>query len=121
VPGVNVIVHPECEYAVCAAADYVGSTSFILKTIREAAPGTAWAVGTEIHLVNRVAKECPDKKVMNLATTMCLCATMFRINPVHLLWALEALLDGTVVNQISVAPEVARDAKVALDRMLALS
>lgn len=119
-PGVNVIVHPECKWEVCQAADFVGSTDFIIKTIGAAPAGSKWAVGTEIHLTNRLAQEHPDKTVVSLAGIQCLCSTMFRIDPPHLLWVLENLLEGRVVNRITVDPETKRWAKAALDRMLAL-
>ena len=119
-PGVKVIVHPECKFEVCRLADYVGSTEFIIKTVTAAAPGTMWAVGTEIHLTNRLAHENPDKTVVSLAGIQCLCSTMFRIDPPHLLWVLENLVEGRVVNRITVDPETKRWARVALDRMLGL-
>jgi quinolinate synthase len=120
VPGVNVIVHPECQYEVVEKADAVGSTEKIIATINAAAPGTAWAVGTELNLVKRLALANPDKQVVYLDRTVCFCSTMNRIDLPHLVWALESLASGTVVNRIEVDPEVAHWSKIALDRMLAL-
>ncbi len=119
-PGIRVIVHPECRWEVCQKADGIGSTEGLLKLIRDAEPGTAFAVGTEIHLVNRMGREFAKegKKVITLDDSGCLCTTMFRISPQHLCWALENLVDGNVVNQIKVADDVKRWARVALDRML---
>ncbi|MGH9392428.1 MAG: quinolinate synthase NadA, partial [Vicinamibacteria bacterium] len=120
-PGINVIVHPECTLDVVRKADYVGSTSYIIKTIREASAGTRWVVGTEIHLVNRLRQENPDKLVTALVPGVCLCSTMNRIDPQHLLWVLESLERGKVVNEIVVPETVAREARLALDRMLQIS
>jgi quinolinate synthase len=120
VPGVNVLVHPECTYDVVTAADYVGSTEYIIRTIESAPAGTAWAVGTELNLVRRLANAHPDKEIMFLDRTVCYCSTMNRIDLPHLVWALEELVAGRVVNQITVDPDVAHHARVALDRMLAL-
>jgi quinolinate synthase len=120
IPGIQVIVHPECKHEVVLAADLVGSTEFIIQTIEAAAPGTAWAVGTELNLVKRLAATHPDKRIVFLDKTVCYCSTMNRIDLPHLVWALESLVHGTVVNQIEVDPETERWAKVALDRMLAL-
>jgi quinolinate synthase len=117
-PGVRVIVHPECRREVVAMADDVGSTEHIIKQITSAAPGTKWAVGTEIHLVNRLAKENPDRFVTSLDSSGCLCTTMYRISPQHLLWVMENLLEGRVVNRIAVDEDVRYWARVALDRML---
>jgi quinolinate synthase len=119
-PGVQVIVHPECRFAVTEAADQIGSTEGIIKAVSNAAPGSTWAVGTEIHLVNRLGKEFPDRTVMSLDKSVCVCTTMFRITPTHLLWALENLAAGNIVNQISVDERTRHFAKVALDRMLSL-
>jgi quinolinate synthase len=118
-PGINILVHPECRYEVVSKSDLNGSTEFIIKTIREAPAGSKWAVGTELNLVNRLATNHPDKFVTLLAPDLCMCATMFRISPENLLWSLENLVDGTVVNQITVDEETAHYARVALDRMLA--
>jgi quinolinate synthase len=120
VPGVNVIVHPECAYEVVERADAVGSTERIIATINDAAPGSAWAVGTELNLVKRLAIANPDKEIVYLDRTVCYCSTMNRIDLPHLVWALESLAAGTVVNRIEVDPETAHWARVALDRMLAL-
>jgi quinolinate synthase len=119
-PGIRVIVHPECRYEVAQAADQIGSTEGIIKAIAGSPAGTQWAVGTEIHLVNRLSKEMPDRKVMSLDPSVCVCTTMFRITPHHLLWALENLVAGNVVNRISVDERTRHFARVALDRMLSL-
>jgi quinolinate synthase len=120
VPGVNVLVHPECRYDVVTAADYVGSTEYIIKMIEAAPAGSAWAVGTELNLVRRLANAHPDKQVMFLDRAVCYCSTMNRIDLPHLVWALEELVAGRVVNQITVDPATAHHARVALDQMLAL-
>jgi quinolinate synthase len=119
-PGIQVIVHPECRWEVCQKADGIGSTDKLIKIIREAPPGTSFAVGTEIHLVNRMGKEfaAQGKKVITLDDSGCLCTTMFRISPQHLCWVLENLVEGNVVNQIKVKDDVKHWARVALDRML---
>jgi quinolinate synthase len=119
-PGIRVIVHPECRWEVCQKADGIGSTEGLLKIIEKAPSGTMFAVGTEIHLVNRMGKEfaAQGKKVITLDDSGCLCTTMFRISPQHLCWALENLCEGNVVNQIKVKDDVKRWARVALDRML---
>ena len=119
-PGIRVIVHPECKFEVAQAADQIGSTEGIIKAVRAAEPGSQWAVGTEIHLVNRLSKELPDRKVISLDRSVCVCTTMFRITPKHLLWALENLAAGNIVNRISVDERTRQYARVALDRMLAL-
>jgi quinolinate synthase len=120
VPGVNVLVHPECRYDVVTAADYVGSTEYIIKTIEAAPAGSAWAIGTELNLVRRLGNAHPDKQIMFLDRTVCYCSTMNRIDLPHLVWALEELAAGRVVNQITVDPATAHHARVALDQMLAL-
>ena len=120
IPEINVIVHPECQHEVVTAADVVGSTEKIIKTVTESAPGTQWAVGTELNLVSRLAANNPDKKVYFLDRTVCYCSTMNRIDLPHLVWALESLVKGTVVNQIKVDQETARYSKLALEQMLAL-
>jgi quinolinate synthase len=117
-PGINVLVHPECRYEVVNKADLNGSTEFILRTLDEAPAGSKWAVGTEVNLVNRLAHKHQDKFVTLLSPDLCMCATMFRIAPENLLWSLENLIAGNVVNQISVDEETAHWAKVALGRML---
>jgi quinolinate synthase len=119
-PGIRILVHPECRYEVVMKSDLNGSTEFIIKTIAEAEAGSSWAVGTELNLVNRLAKRHPDKFVTLLAPDLCMCATMFRIAPENLLWSLENLVDGHVVNRIQVDEETAKWAKVSLDRMLAI-
>ncbi|MEV4623827.1 quinolinate synthase NadA [Asanoa sp. NPDC049573] len=120
VPGVNVLVHPECRYDVVTAADYVGSTEYIIKTIENAPAGSAWAVGTELNLVRRLGLAHPDKQIMFLDRTVCYCSTMNRIDLPHLVWALEELVEGRLVNQITVDPKTAAEARSALDQMLAL-
>ena len=119
-PGIRVIVHPECRFEVTQAADQVGSTEGIIKAISESPAGTQWAVGTEIHLVNRLGKTMPDRKIISLDPSVCVCTTMFRITPQHLLWALENLASGNVVNRISVDERTRHFARMALDRMLTL-
>jgi quinolinate synthase len=117
-PGIQVLVHPECTMQVVDAADLVGSTEFILQTIERAPAGSTWAVGTELHLVNRLAKEHPEKQVLFLSPMVCMCATMYRIDIPHLAWSLANLDQGTPVNVVKVPAETARWARVALDRML---
>jgi quinolinate synthase len=117
-PGIRVIAHPECSWEVCQAADEVGSTEYIIKRIVEAPPGSAWAVGTEIHMIRRLASEHPDRLVVSLDDCICMCSTMFRISPQHLCWTLESLRSGQVVNRVGVDPETKRWALVALNRML---
>jgi quinolinate synthase len=121
-PGIRVIVHPEVPWDVVQAADDNGSTEYILKTVRQSAPGSVWAVGTEVHLVNRLAHEvAPDRTVISLDQFGCLCSTMFRVSPNHLLWILEELVEGRVHNRIVVPDEQKHWNKVALDRMLSIS
>lgn len=117
-PGVKIIVHPEVPREVADAADVVGSTETIIRTLREAPAGSRWAVGTEYNLVNRLAHQMPDKKISILSKDFCICATMYRISPQNLLWALERLAAGEIVNPIRVAEPARTWAKVALDRML---
>ena len=119
-PGIRVIVHPECKFEVVQAADEIGSTEGIIGAVKAAPTGSKWAVGTEIHMVNRLRKESKDRQVMSLDPSVCVCTTMFRITPVHLLWALENLGAGKVVNQISVNERTRKFARAALDRMLSL-
>jgi quinolinate synthase len=119
-PGIRVIVHPECKFEVVQAADEIGSTEGIIRVIKAAPPGSKWAVGTEIHMVNRLSKELRDRQVMSLDPSVCVCTTMFRITPIHLLWALENLGAGKIVNQISVDQRTRKFARAALDRMLSL-
>jgi quinolinate synthase len=120
IPGVKVLVHPECQHEVVNAADLVGSTEFILRTLANAEPGSAWAVGTELNLVRRLAAEHPDKTVVFLDRTVCFCSTMNRIDLPHLVWALESLASGQLVHRITVDAATAADARTALDRMLTL-
>ena len=119
-PGIQVIVHPECRWEVCQKADALGSTERLIKLVSDSASGSMFAVGTEIHLVNRMARQfaAEGKRVITLDDTGCLCTTMYRISPQHLAWALENLVDGRVVNQIKVRDDVKHWARVALDRML---
>jgi quinolinate synthase len=121
-PGVRVIVHPEVPWEVVQAADDSGSTEYIIKTVKESPVGSAWAVGTEVHLVNRLAREvAPDRTVLSLDQFGCLCSTMFRVSPNHLLWVLEGLVDGDVHNRIVVPDAQKHWTRVALDRMLSIS
>jgi quinolinate synthase len=120
IPGVRILVHPECRHEVVGKADLVGSTEFIIRAIEAAEPGSSWAIGTELNLVRRLALAHPDKHISFLDRSVCYCATMNRIDLPHLVWALESLAAGTVVNRIVVDPDTARWARVALDRMLAL-
>ncbi len=120
VPDVNVLVHPECKNEVVTAADFVGSTEYIIKMLDAAEPGSAWAIGTELNLVRRVARAHPDKQVHYLDSTVCFCSTMNRIDLPHLVWAMESLVAGRVVNRIVVDADDAHWARVALDQMLAL-
>lgn len=122
IPGVNVLVHPECKHEVVAAADQVGSTEYIIRTLEAAPAGSKWAIGTELNLVQRLANRfAPEgKEITFLDRTVCFCSTMNRIDLPHLVWALESLADGNLVNQITVDPETERFAKLALERMLAL-
>jgi quinolinate synthase len=120
IPGVSVLVHPECRHDVVTAADLVGSTEYIIRTVEQAPPGSAFAVGTELNLVRRLAARHPDKTVVYLDKTVCFCSTMNRIDLPHLVWALESLARGEVVNRITVDPGIAGHARAALDQMLAL-
>jgi quinolinate synthase len=120
VPGVQVLVHPECTHDVVTKADLVGSTEFIIKTVEAAPPGSSWAIGTELNLVQRLAKAHPEQNITFLDKTVCYCSTMNRIDLPHFVWAMENLVAGTVVNRIEVDPETERWAKVALQRMLDL-
>ena len=119
-PDVHVMVHPECRLEVVQAADSNGSTEFIVDRLRAAPSGTTFAVGTEINLVNRMQHEMPDKRIFCLDPVICPCSTMYRVHPAYLLWTLEHLVMGEVVNEILVDPAIRRDALVALDRMLAV-
>jgi quinolinate synthase len=120
-PGMRVIVHPECRFEVVQKSDDIGSTEGIIKKVTASPPGTSWAVGTEIHLVNRLSKTLTDRTVVSLDPHVCVCTTMFRITPHHLLWALENLVEGSVVNRIAVPGDVRHWARVALERMLSLT
>ena len=119
-PGVYVIIHPECRWEVVQKADHVGSTEQIIHTVTAAEPGSTWAVGTEVHLVQRLARQLTDRTVMSLDPSVCVCTTMFRISPQHLLWSLENLLAGRVVNRIVLDDQTRQWARVALERMLSL-
>ena len=118
--GVKVLVHPECQHDVVSNADVVGSTEMIIKTVSDSPAGSKWAIGTELNLVQRLANENPDKQIVFLDKTVCYCSTMNRIDLPHLVWAMESLVNGRLINQIKVEDEVAKYAKVALDQMLAL-
>ncbi len=120
-PEGNVIVHPECHENVVNKADLIGSTEFIIRTVTAAPSGTVWAVGTELNLVNRLKQDLTDKKIFFLSSTICQCATMFRIDAQHLCWAMENLAEGHVVNRIVVPDDDKRWARVALDRMMSVS
>ena len=120
VPGIRILVHPECTREVVELADLVGSTSFIVRQVEEAPPGTQWAIGTEIHLVNRLKQQHPEQFVTALVPGVCLCATMNRIDPQHLLWSLERLAAGEIVNQVAVPEPTKSRARLALDRMLSI-
>ena len=119
-PGIRLIVHPECRREVVEAADLAGSTEYIIEQIERAPAGTQWGIGTEINLVHRLAQAHPAQRIFCLDPVVCPCATMYRIHPAYLAWVLEALLEGTVINQIHVEEDIAHWARVALDRMLSL-
>ena len=118
-PGVRVVVHPECSHEVVAAADMNGSTEYIIKVVEASPAGTTWAIGTEVNLVKRLAQEHPDKTIFCLDPIVCPCSTMYRIHPAYLAWVMEELVEGHVINQVTVDDETARWAKIALERMLA--
>lgn len=120
VPGINILVHPECTHEVVTSSDYVGSTEYIIKALEAAAPGSAWGIGTELNLVRRLANAHPDKQVHFLEDTVCFCSTMNRIDLPHLVWTLESLVAGEVPNRIVVDETTQQQARIALDRMLAL-
>ena len=120
IPGINILVHPECQHEVVLKADLVGSTEYIIKTIEAAPAGSAWAIGTELNLVKRLAGQHPDKRIVFLDKNVCYCSTMNRIDLPHFVWAMESLVEGVVVNQIIVDPDTEREALVALQRMLDL-
>ena len=123
-PGVQVLVHPECQHEVVSADDVVGSTEMIIRTVENSPAGSKWAIGTELNLVQRLARTHPDKEVIFLDKTVCYCSTMNRIDLPHLVWAMETLVadasTGRIINQIKVDPATAAHARVALERMLAL-
>ena len=119
-PNMKVIVHPECKWEVVQKADMAGSTAYIVKQVEAAPPGSEWAIGTEVHLVNRLKQQHPEQKIVVLSDCQCLCTTMFRIDLPHLCWTLENLVEGKVVNEIKVDPHTRRFATVALERMLAI-
>jgi len=120
IPGVQILVHPECKHEVVLKADLVGSTEFIINTIEAAPAGSSWAIGTELNLVKRLAAAHPDKRITFLDKTVCYCSTMNRIDLPHFVWAMESLVAGQVVNRIEVDPETEKYALIALERMLAL-
>ena len=119
-PNVQVVVHPECPLDVVLAADFYGSTEYIIDKVRSAPDGTTWAIGTEINLVRRLQAQMPEKTIFCLDPVICPCSTMFRIHPAYMLWALEHLVNGEIVNEIKVEPSIAADARIALDRMLSV-
>ncbi len=118
-PDCKILVHPECSWEVVQKADLAGSTEFIIKTVRESPAGSRWAIGTEVHLVDRLVHAHPDKAIRSLAGIQCLCTTMYRIDLKHLLWVLDELVEGRIVNQIQVDHATKEQARVALERMLA--
>ena len=120
IEGIQIIVHPECQHEVVTAADVVGSTEKIIQTVSQSPSGSIWAVGTELNLVSRLAQQNPDKQVLFLDKTVCYCSTMNRIDLPHLVWAMESVLAGHIVNEIKVDPTTARFSKLALEQMLAL-
>jgi quinolinate synthase len=119
-PNMKVMVHPECQFDVVQKADLAGSTAYIVQQVEKAPPGTEWAIGTEVHLINRLAKQHPEQKIIVLSDCQCLCTTMYRIDLPHLCWALENLVEGKVVNEIKVDATTRKWATVALERMLAI-
>jgi quinolinate synthase len=120
IPDVKILVHPECQHEVVSIADQVGSTESIIKIVDASPKGSSWAIGTELNLVARLAKKHPDKKIVFLDKSVCYCSTMNRIDLPHLVWAMESIVSGHLVNQIKVSPEVAAFSRLALERMLAL-
>jgi len=119
-PDVNVLVHPECRAEVVQASDFDGSTEYIIDMVRDAPSGTTWAIGTEINLVRRLQSQMPDKTIFCLDPVICPCSTMYRVHPAYILWTMEHLVEGRVVNQVKVDDLTRTEAKVALDRMLAV-
>jgi quinolinate synthase len=120
ISDVQVIVHPECQHEVALNADIIGSTEQIIRTVTDSPSGSKWAIGTELNLVKRLAKQNPDKQIVFLDKSVCYCSTMNRIDLPHLVWAMESLVEGRVVNEIKVPDRTAHYARVALDRMLTL-
>ena len=120
IPGIQILVHPECRHEVVLKADLVGSTAYIVKQVENAPPGSEWAIGTEVHLVNRLKEQHPEQKIVVLSDCQCLCTTMYRIDLPHLCWVLENLVEGKVVNEIKVDSHTRKWATVALERMLAI-
>lgn len=118
IPGIKILVHPECPQEVNDIADISGSTSKIIETVQKAPAGTKWAIGTELHLVNRLKKQHPEQEIHFLSPLVCMCATMYRIDLAHLCWSLENIVQGTIVNQIQVKEDIARWSLIALERML---
>jgi quinolinate synthase len=118
IPGIKILVHPECPQEVNDLADVSGSTSAILRTVQQAPSGTKWAIGTELHLVNRIKQQHPEQEIHFLSPVVCMCATMYRIDLAHLAWSVENLIQGDVVNSIEVDPETASNSLIALERML---
>ena len=118
---IKILVHPECNIDVLNSADYIGSTEYIIQTVANSSPGTKWAIGTEIHLVDRLRRSFPDRMILSVSQNMCLCSTMYRITPPNLLWVLEALINGEIINQIKVPEDTARYARLALNRMLLIT
>jgi len=119
-PDMKVIVHPECKFEVVQKADLAGSTAYIVKQVEAAPPGTQWAIGTEVHLIHRLARQHPEQKIIVLSDCQCLCTTMYRIDLPHLCWVLENLVEGRVVNEIRVDEHTRKWATAALERMLAI-
>jgi quinolinate synthase len=120
IPGIKILVHPECPQEVNDIADISGSTSRIIETVQKAPAGTKWAIGTELHLVNRLKKEHPEQEIHFLSPLVCMCATMYRIDLAHVCWSLENIVQGTVVNKITVKEDVAKWSLIALERMLSV-
>ena len=119
-PDVNILVHPECTMDVVQAADYNGSTEYIIKTVTESPPGSKWGIGTEISLVSRLAKENPDKLIFCIDSVVCPCSTMYRIHPAYLLWVIEELINDNIINQVLVNDDTAEQSHIALERMLSI-
>ena len=120
IAGIQILVHPECPQEVNDIADISGSTSKIIETVKKSPPGSKWAIGTELHLVDRLKKEHPEQEIHFLSPLVCMCATMYRIDLAHLCWCLENIVAGTIVNEIKVKEDTARWSVIALERMLAI-